>query len=469
MTPTIDVEITSETTARAILASAEVDPVDLQATETETLEAVVHRFLHSVAKDQNVDLEVVYRKGENSRHLTVLPNGKVEPRTPSTPIPTTAPTAPPPARAEDSSAPPTGPVVVAAEPLTYETQSEVVPHPQTPAPSRPQAHPQTRSRTPQYQGTDEAVTGPLEALADLVAAPASPVASDPARLGLRGRLNAALGLKLVPKEASLEMRLRDAQTIIAGPLPDRALIGVMQVKGGVGKTPLSIALTDSIATYRGSRRVVCADLGEVGGSFPDRVAVPPAHGSDALGLLAEITPAATDIRPTTLRQYLTQQPSGADVVIGGAAAPLRYDQAQALGMILSQHRDLIVADTGNSSLADSWQWVAGAAHVVLIPVPIRTDAAIGAQRTLKALAAVRPDLLSRTVIVITDGPGDIPEDEHDIVERFNNLAVPVCRMPYEPLFAGGKRIALPQLRRQTQEALTVLASTAIGLMDRAAG
>ncbi len=96
MTPSIDVEITSETTARAILASAEVDPVDLQATETETLEAVVHRFLHSVAKGQNVELEVVYRRGENSRHLTVLSNGKVEPRTPSTPIPpTAAPTAPP--------------------------------------------------------------------------------------------------------------------------------------------------------------------------------------------------------------------------------------------------------------------------------------------------------------------------------------------------------------------------------------
>lgn len=146
MTPSIDVEITSETTARAILASAEVDPVDLQATETETLEAVVHRFLHSVAKGQNVELEVVYRRGENSRHLTVLSNGKVEPRTPSTPIPTAAPTAPPPTRAEDSSAPPTGPVVVAAEPLTYETQSEVVPHPQTPAPSRPQAPSQTVDR-----------------------------------------------------------------------------------------------------------------------------------------------------------------------------------------------------------------------------------------------------------------------------------------------------------------------------------
>lgn len=92
-----------------------------------------------------------------------------------------------------------------------------------------------------------------------------------------------------------------------------------------------------------------------------------------------------------------------------------------------------------------------------------------AQPTLTVLAAVRPDLLSRTVIVITDGPGDIPGDEHDIVERFSNLKVPVCRMPYEPLFAGGKRIALSQLRRQTRDALTVLASTAIGLMGRAAG
>jgi hypothetical protein len=89
---------------------------------------------------------------------------------------------------------------------------------------------------------------------------------------------------------------------------------------------------------------------------------------------------------------------------------------------------------------------------------------VAAQRTLSTIAAVRPDVLARTVVVITDGPGDAPMVETEAVDAFSALGVPVCRMPFEPLFASGERIALSQLRRETQDALTVLAATAVDLM-----
>ncbi|BCN51494.1 ParA family protein [Prescottella equi] len=485
MTPTVDVEVTSDTTARATLADANVPPMDLEATETKSLEFVVFEFLAGVAKGQDSDVEVVYRKGENSRFLTVTPDGKAETRTPSAPMPAVAPAATEPAP-ETTPAPPAGPVVVSAERITDERPAQpvqaptpapvqAVPRPVSPQPVQVPTQPVSRpvaAPTPPSVGQRPAepvtgpITGPLDGLSQLSAPRANTASSDPARLGVRGRINAMLGLKLAPKSDSLEMRLRGAQQAIARTLPEGALVTFANVKGGVGKTPMSISLAETLAEYRGPATVTCLDLGEVGGSFADRVAVPPEQGQDVVSLLSGIDPAATDVRPATLARFLTRQPSGSDVVAGraGAETSLSFDDAAALGAIIGRHRDLLVADTGNSSLAGSWRWAITAAHAVVVPVPLRRDAAVAAQRTLATIGAVRPDVLARTVVVITDGPGDAPMVETEAVDAFSALRVPVCRMPFEPLFASGERIALTQLRRETRDALTVLAATVVDLM-----
>ncbi|MFD9664345.1 ParA family protein [Rhodococcus sp. NPDC059968] len=452
--PTVDVEITSTTTASATLADADVPPMDLAATESKTLSTVVHEFLHNMAQAQGADVEVVYRTAKDTRFLTVGPDGKAEERAPSMPLPIAVPTAPEPVAAEPVSTPPDRPVVVAAEQIAYAG----APQPAAPARAAP------------AESVTGPVTGLLDVLGQLSAPRANPAASEPARRGGRGRLNAILGLELAPKMDSLEMRLRDAQTTIARPLPDGAVITFANLKGGVGKTPMSISLAETLAEHRGPATVTCMDLGEVGASFADRVAVPPAAGQDVVNLLAVINP-VTGVRPSRLARFLTRQPAGSDIIAGrpGADSPLRYDDAAALGAILGRHRDALVADTGNSSHAESWRWAITAAHAVIVPVPLRRDAAVAAQRTLAAIAAVRPDVLARTVVVITAGPGDVPMVETEAVTAFAALRVPVCRMPFEPLFASGERITLSQLHRKTRDALTVLAATVVDLMAGAVG
>ncbi|TCN53490.1 MinD-like ATPase involved in chromosome partitioning or flagellar assembly [Rhodococcus sp. SMB37] len=466
MAPTVEIEATSATTARAKLAGADVPPMELLATEDKALSAVVHEFVRTIAVEQQSAVEVVYRTGKDTRFLTVGTDGKLTESAPSVPIPVVA-VEPQPAAAEPVSAPPAGPVTVAAEPITYAmpTAPATALAGDTEAPTRP-----TPTAAPARPA--DTATGPIRGPQSVLSAPGvNPAANRPARNGMRGRLNAMLGLTLAPKADSLEMRLRDAQATIACPLPDGAVITFVNLKGGVGKTPMSIALAETIAEHRGPATAACLDLGEIGGSFADRVAVPPAAGQDAAALLADLGQTPQQVRPSTLTRYLTRQPSGSYVVAGkaDAATPLSFQDAATLGAILERHYDLLLADTGNASHSGSWQWAITAAHTVVVPVPLRRDAAVAAQRTLTAISAVRPDVLARTVVVVTDGPGDAPMVETEAVEAFTALGVSVCRMPFEPVFASGERIAYSQLRRETRDALTVLAATVTRIGSGAAG
>jgi cellulose biosynthesis protein BcsQ len=261
------------------------------------------------------------------------------------------------------------------------------------------------------------------------------------------------------------MRLRAAESVITRTLPDFSVITIANPKGGVGKTPIAVALTQTLADLRGAGTVVCADLGEVGGSLAKRVAVRPPYDNDVPALLAAHPDPRVPIRPSELAQYLTRQPSGEDIIAGrrgGATSVLGQNHAAHLAAIVAQHRDILVADTGNNPLAGSWQWAVTAADAVVVPVPLRWDAADAAEEMITELASTGNGVLQRTIVVITTGPGDAPMVEHDTVETLRGLGVPlVARMPFEPLFASGERLALTRLQPHTRAALTRLAEEVI--------
>lgn len=289
MAPTVDIEATSATTARATLTGADVPPMDLTATANTTLAAVVHEFVHTLAAEHQVPLDVVYRTGTHTRFLTVSPDGTLTETAPSTPLPVTIPdTAPEPgtepepdpdsAAAHEDSPALHEPITVATEPLTPAPTGSA-PHEPSRAAQRPSHAPPRPEPTRGPAWAAEAPTEPHRGpstVAALSAPSADPTTHHPARLGVRGRINTMLGLTLTPKTGSLEMRLRAAQHTLAGPVPEGAVIAFANVKGGVGKTPMALALADTIAEHRGPATVACLDLGETGGSFPDRIAVPPA-------------------------------------------------------------------------------------------------------------------------------------------------------------------------------------------------
>ncbi|KOS57569.1 hypothetical protein [Rhodococcus rhodochrous] len=441
---TLEVEITSATTARVTAPDTEV--VQLTAADRTALWTAIHQHSTHHALETAAPVDVAVREAGKHKFVTVTPDGTATASTPSGPIPTPGmpPTQPSPSTepAAPQGSGPVGPVLLAAEPL-----------PPGPAPPTPAAPPSAAAR----RGVST------------LGAPSSAAAGhEPARFGLRGRVNALLGARLTPKPSSREARLRRTAAALTGPFPDRATVAVVNVKGGVGKTPLALALAATVATHRGAGSVVTLDLGEAGSSFTDRVAIPPTDEQNTRSLLTQLD-AADDVGSAAVARCLARQPSGEDALIAGTATDRAwgYDNVDRLAALLGRYRELLVVDTGNSHLADRWRWAIDAAHAVLVPVPLRHDAAAAAHRTLHTMTAVRPDVLARTVVLITDGPGDAPVVETDAVDAFTDLGVPVCRMPFEPRFASGERITLGALRRPTRDALTTLAATAVELMTRA--
>uniref|UniRef100_UPI001C4E22C7 ParA family protein n=1 Tax=Rhodococcus qingshengii TaxID=334542 RepID=UPI001C4E22C7 len=381
MTAALAVEVTSETTAR-VSGSGTTD-VELAAGNEKALFHAIEEFAKTEAADSGESVEVSVSGFGATTRLTVTPEGHV------------AVSGPPPA-------PVAVPTPTVDEPVSV--RATAVNPQRSPAPAQDR-----RSDTPHAHHTD---AGQRPTTSVLAAPQINSGSNEPARIGIRGRLNAVLNLQMAPKAGSAELRHRAAVAAITGPIPDFSVITLANPKGGVGKTPLAAGLAAVIAEHRGAGTLVCADLAEIGGSLADRVAVPPHQEQDVSALLTAAATAGGSIRPSTLSRYLVRQPSGEDIIAGSqtnTTTALGYDDGTSLANVLAQHREILIADTGNSSLAGSWQWAAAAANVLVVPVPLRRDAAAAAHRMLlDIIATAGPHVLAYTVVVITDGPGDAP-------------------------------------------------------------
>ncbi|PQP21168.1 MinD/ParA family ATP-binding protein [Rhodococcus opacus] len=468
MTPTVDVEITSKTTARATLADANVPPMNLEAHESKTLSTVVHEFLHNMAQAQGVDVEVIYRTAKDTRFLTVGPDGKAEERAPSMPPPIIT-EAPPEPVLEPVSTPRGGPVVVAAEQMAYEPAPQPV---DASTPSRVGQRPTGPATGP--------IKGPLDVRPQLSAPHATPDDSpdvvSPARKGLRGTLN-TLGFKLPPKSGSSEERARRTAAVtsryiatISRQVHADATIAVLNPKGGVGKTPLLLGIADTLAMYRPATSIVAFDVSDSGGGLADRAAVGADHGPDLWDVLEhaeELT--APGVRASALGRFTIRQPTGVEIVPGYrriAAAAIDRHACETLASVLRRHRQMLLVDTGNNTNSSAWQW-ATEADVVVIPVPLRGTIPGTVAEMIDDLAGVAPEVLDRVLMLITEGPDDDPETEFDDVETFIRGGIApdrFVRIPYDRLLHSG-RINYPQLQPKTRTALIAAAAKVVELLS----
>lgn len=479
---TVHVEITSDTQAvvRVDRGDGTTAQETLTAADRAALQQAILICTRRCAAQSSDTLLVCTTDAATGRqvYLKVTPEGQVTPVTPSEveehrtePGPVTVPTTEVPAQSHPESAPQPEPAApLRPEPAVHQPSSaEATPVEPTPTVSPTQSvTDQTESVTAPAGPVTPVHTEPVFASEALLDSPGVTVdRSEPAREGWRGKVNAVLGTRLAPRPGSPEaLQKQAAMHIKTANLPRFSTITLANTKGGVGKTPLSVALAAQFARYRGAGKVVLTDLAEEAGSLADRVAAPPDPYQDVLSLLGDGDADTNWVSLAVLARHLKRQPGGEDVLAGrrGSDRPLDGTEVKQLTDILSLHREILLADTGNSRLAESWQWAVHNADALVVPVPLRRDAARAATRLLEEVATTNRDVLTRTLVLITEGPGDLPMVETEVVDVFVHLGVPVLRMPFDPLFASGERIALNHLNPNTRAALTVLASRITDLL-----
>ena len=292
------------------------------------------------------------------------------------------------------------------------------------------------------------------------------IEQDPAEWGWRGRLN-ALGFKIRPRPDSEEVAFRQAIEQVRQPLPGFWVVAVANVKGGMGKTPTTLMLSNTFGLYRGGG-VVAWDSNESKGTLAERAAASMAANEyppsvwDVLEHAAEL--AGPNAQAGALSHFLRKQPTMDEILASDQSSKrmkaIGRDECAAIMAVLRRHRNGVIIDTGNEDTSPNWQWAMEHAHQLVIPMPYRRDAAAKVTQMLDGLhARDLSALVSSAVVTLAPTPGGTDQDREAIINELRAVGVHRFEdMPYEPQFEGaGARIVYSRLPLETRVAYTHLA------------
>lgn len=296
---------------------------------------------------------------------------------------------------------------------------------------------------------------------------AAGIEDDPAEWGWRGRLN-ALGMHLRPRPESDEVRHRQDIERIRQPLSGFWKVAVLNVKGGMGKTPTTIMLGNSFGQYRGGG-VVLWDSNESKGTLSERAATSAAPNGgqpsvwDVLEHASEL--AGPNAQSGALSHFLRKQPTMDEILASDQSSKrmkaIGAAECAAIEAVLRRHRSGVIIDTGNDDTSPNWQWVTENVHQVVIPMPYRRDAAAKVVQMLDGMhARDLSALVSTAIVALAPAPGASDLDRDDIIEELRGQGVHrFMDMPYEPAFEGaGARIVYQRLPLTTRVAYAELAA-----------
>lgn len=270
-----------------------------------------------------------------------------------------------------------------------------------------------------------------------------PVTADPAMWGWRARLRKVTGGLIKPGPGRDEARHRQAEVAVRQHLGGGRLVMVANPKGGAQVSTTTLMLTHTFAALRGGP-VVAWDNHEARGTLAQRaeVATPDTHVWHLLGAAEQLTAVGT---AGDLTHYLRSQPSRAEV-LASDTDPARAQQigpgeCGRIWLLLSRYFGLTVMDTGNNVRAGNWQWAAGMADQLVVPITLEPDVAQSAAWMLDHLDARRPDLVAGAVTVV--GPATAaapPALRRQMLGYFAARTALVVEVPFDPQLAGGRPI-----------------------------
>ncbi len=248
---------------------------------------------------------------------------------------------------------------------------------------------------------------------------------------------------------------------------DSYQIGVFGLKGGVGKTAVTVALGSTLSKIRGDR-ILAVDADPDGGNLADRA------GRQSAATVADLLSDKELNRYNDIRAYTSMNGSNLEVLsseeYSGARREFNDDDWKGTVDVVSRYYNLVLADCGAGLFQPASRGVLSTVAGLVIVASASIDGARQAAVTMDWLRQNGyQDLLSRSCVVINHiVPGKPNIDVDDLVQQFERHIAPgrVIVLPYDKHIAAGTEIQLDLLSKTLRRRVTELAAALSDDFDR---
>jgi len=280
----------------------------------------------------------------------------------------------------------------------------------------------------------------------------------PPEMGWRKAVYVSSGKTINLGAGPAEQRLRDHIDAIKTNIPGNYLIGVICVRGGVGKTHTTAGVGTAFATYR-TEPVIAIDANPTYGSL-GRVVDPTASAS-----IREFLADANLQTYPMARHYTGKNKEGLEVLAANQNVANPFDLSpQAFGAVLNRVRrfyQLSIIDCGPEIEHPVMQAVLSRVDSLIIVGTMNFDGAAAAETTIKWLAARSEyqGLLRRSALVLNDVYDNADNDFlAKVRETIGQGVGGTTVIPWDPHLRDSAQLDFPALRRSTQLAYIELAA-----------
>lgn len=248
---------------------------------------------------------------------------------------------------------------------------------------------------------------------------------------------------------------------------DSYQIGVLGLKGGVGKTAVTVALGSTLAKVRGDR-ILAIDADPDAGNLADRA------GRQSAATIADLLSDKELARYNDIRAYTSMNGANLEVLSSEEYSQARRafndDDWKGATEVVSRYYNLVLADCGAGLFQPAAQAVLSTVSGLVIVASASID---GARQAAVTMDWMRQngyqDLLGRSCVIINHVvPGKPNIDVDDLVQQFERHVAPgrVIVLPWDKHIAAGTEIQLDLLDKVFQRRITELAAALSDDFDR---
>ncbi len=261
-------------------------------------------------------------------------------------------------------------------------------------------------------------------------------------------------------ESSASIRRRELVSRIRTPVAGgHHRIAVLSLKGGVGKTTVTVGLGATLASLRGDR-VIAVDGNPDRGTLSEKVKLETtATIRDLLNRRAIVG------RYADVRAFTSRAPSGLEILASdrdpGVSVAFSADDYRAVAGVLEHYYSIGITDCGTGLLHSAMAGILELADQIVLVSSPSVDGARSASATLDWLDAHGYGVLVRSAVVVVSAvrrKGKSMVDLDRLEQHFAARCRAVVRVPYDPYLEEGAEVHLEYLDDETADAYLCLAA-----------